>query len=144
LKQKFDANSLPERLSVSIGGYFGPSLSVCLEDGFLIYRHSKSWRAFQKPGTRGRRRFSPRLTNGGLLGRRSTGLMSGAGRLITPILAGSAMEPVGPLKSFTRIDRLSLPVITVFQDWMEVRFPLPPWGLRATIPSRNSVAPWPT
>jgi hypothetical protein len=32
--------ALPERLHISIGGYFGPCYSVTLEEGRLIYAYS--------------------------------------------------------------------------------------------------------
>jgi hypothetical protein len=34
-------NAVPERLHVNIGGHFGTSFSVCLEDGLLTYESSK-------------------------------------------------------------------------------------------------------
>jgi hypothetical protein len=37
---------LPERLSISIGGHFGPSYSVELENGSLTYSHSKPAQLF--------------------------------------------------------------------------------------------------
>jgi hypothetical protein len=44
--QKFGANALPERLSVSIGGHFGTSYSVCLEGTALTYECTKSVESF--------------------------------------------------------------------------------------------------
>jgi hypothetical protein len=40
------ANAVPERLHVSIGGHFGPSYSVELENGSLTYSHSKPVQQF--------------------------------------------------------------------------------------------------
>jgi hypothetical protein len=37
---------IPERLSISIGGHFGPSYSVQLESGSLTYSHSKPVQQF--------------------------------------------------------------------------------------------------
>jgi hypothetical protein len=40
------AEYLPQRLSISIGGHFGPSYSVELENGSLTYSHSKPIQQF--------------------------------------------------------------------------------------------------
>jgi hypothetical protein len=41
-----NVKALPERLSISIGGHFGPSFSVRLEAGVLTYAHSKPVQQF--------------------------------------------------------------------------------------------------
>ena len=37
---------IPERLSISVGGHFGPSYSIELENGSLTYSHSKPVQQF--------------------------------------------------------------------------------------------------
>jgi hypothetical protein len=57
--QKFDANTLPERLSISIGGHFGPSFSVELEGALLAYRHSKPVQNFPPEWASGSEELRP-------------------------------------------------------------------------------------
>jgi hypothetical protein len=46
LDNKAAGETLPERLSISIGGHFGPSYSVEPENGSLTYSHSKPVQQF--------------------------------------------------------------------------------------------------
>jgi hypothetical protein len=145
--------ALPERLHISIGGYFGPCYSVTLEEGRLIYAYSARGPSGGEPKPEwplepklrellglsplpGPDEIQPSAKQWRNFRGRSTGSTFGAGNVITWILP-SATGPIGPLKSFTRIDRLSRVAITAFRGGTDERFPLP--SMRGTIPSRISV-----
>ena len=136
------AKALPKRICISMGGHFGPCYSVTLKRGGLptptCSRETRICRNWDR--NRNARRYSLRPNSGRFSESSSTGSTSGAGKLNTRILP-SATGLVGPLRSLTRIDRFSLPVITAFPGGTEERSPLPP--LKGTIPSRNSVVPSP-
>ena len=140
----------PKRLCISIGGFFGPCYEVTFKKGRLTYTYLPSRDSCShEPELRQllglepqpqREEIQPSAKQWQNFGVRSIGSTSGAGNVITLILP-SVTGPVGPLKSFTRIDRWSRVAITAFRAGTEGRSPLPP--MRGTTPSRNSVAPSP-
>src|ERR1700746_2502103 len=124
--------ALPKRLRIGIGGHFGPCYGVTLEKGRLIYTYSARGPSGGEPKPEWP--LEPKL-------RELMGLEPLPGpdeiqpspqqwrnfrktldridvwcwKRNTRILP-SATGPVGRLKSFTRIDRLSLPAITASRD----------------------------
>jgi hypothetical protein len=134
-------NTLPRRLCISIGGFFGPCYEVTFKKGRLTIptcrRGTRVSRNWNRNRNRNARRYSLRPSSGRISGLGSTGSTSGAGKLNIRILA-SATGPVGPLKSFTQIDRSSRPATTAFRGGTEERSLLSRMG--QTTPSRNSVA----
>jgi len=141
--------ALPKRLCIGIGGHFGPCYGVTLKKGRLTYTYSSGDSSSREPEPPlewplkpypqpEEIRVSPQQWRN--FRRTLDRLTSGAGNVITWILP-SATGPIGPLKSFTRIDRSSRVAITAFRAGTEERSPLP--RMERTIPSRNSVAPSP-
>ena len=121
--------ALPKRLRISIGGFFGPCYEVTSKKGRLTYTYWPPRESYSQEPESQREEIQPSAKQWQTFRRTLDGSTSGAGRLITPTPAGSAMEPARPLKSLTRIDRSSLPVITAFQGGTGGLFPLPPRGL---------------
>jgi hypothetical protein len=60
--QAVTTNPLPERLSISIGGHFGPSFCLQLEQGVLTYRHSKPVQNFPTEWASGSEEIRPAPT----------------------------------------------------------------------------------
>ena len=107
--------ALPKRLCIGIGGHFGPCYGVTLKKGRLTYTYSSGDSSSREPEPPlewplkpypqpEEIRVSPQQWRN--FRRTLDRLTSGAGNVITWILP-SATGPIGPLKSFTRIDRSS-------------------------------------
>src|SRR5260370_24538560 len=110
--------ALPKRLCIGIGGHFGPSYEVTFKKGRLTYTYWPPRESYSQEPQPRREEIQPSVKQWQNFRRRSIGSTSGPGDAITWILA-CATGPVGPLRSFTRIDRSSRVALTAFRGGTE-------------------------